>query len=141
MGIPIIGDIINAVKDLAGEVIVDKDKKNEILFKLKELEDKADGRLHEELMGQIEVNKVEAAHSSIFVAGWRPFIGWVGGVSLAYTFTIAPILSFLFSRADMPVVNTGELMTLVMAMLGVGAMRSYDKKNDTDTKKLRKEKT
>jgi len=138
MGIPIIGDIINAVKDLAGEVIVDKDKKNEILFKLKELEDKADSRLHDELMGQIEINKVEAAHSSIFVAGWRPFIGWVGGVSLAYTFTLSPLLAFVFDRTDMPVVNTGELMTLVMAMLGVGAMRSYDKKNDTDTKSIGK---
>ena len=131
MGIPIIGDIIGAVKDLAGKAIVDKDKKNEILFKLQELEDKADQRFHEELMGQIEVNKVEAASSSVFVAGWRPFIGWVGGVGLAYSFVLSPFIEFI-ARArgyggEMPMPDSGQLMTLILGMLGVGAMRSYEK--------------
>ena len=143
MGIPIIGDIIGIVKDLAGKAIVDKDKKNEILYKLQELEDKADQRFHEELMGQIEVNKVEAASSSVFVAGWRPFIGWVGGVGLAYSFVLSPFIEFI-ARAngyvgDMPMPDAGQLMTLILGMLGVGAMRSYEKvkgvaTNDMTTK-------
>jgi len=143
MGIPIIGDIIGAVKDLAGKAIVDKDKKNEILYKLQELEDKADQRFHDELMGQIETNKIEASHSSIFVAGWRPFIGWVGGVGLAYTFVLSPFIE-LIARArgfvgEMPMPDANQLMTLITAMLGVGAMRSYEKvkgvaTNDMTTK-------
>ena len=144
MGIPIIGDIINAVKDLAGEVIVDKDKKNDILFKIEQLKDNADQRFHDELMGQIEVNKVEAAHSSIFVSGWRPFIGWTGGVGLAYTFVASPFIEFIarvFGYTEpMPVLETGQLMALVTAMLGVGAMRSFDKKEGTATTTVSKKK-
>jgi hypothetical protein len=86
-------------------------------------------------MGQIEVNKEEAQHASIFVAGWRPFIGWVGGVGLGYSFVLAPFIEFI-ARANgytqaMPSPNATELLTLVMSMLGVGAMRSYDKSKGT----------
>ena len=84
MGIPIIGDLISGVKDLVSEVIVDKDKRLEINYKLQELESRAEDRLHQELMAQAETNKVEAQHESLFVAGWRPFIGWVSGRLLAY---------------------------------------------------------
>lgn len=131
MGLPIIGDIINAVRDLAGEVIVDKDKRDEINLKLTELEDRANARLHEELMGQIEVNKIEAASTDRFVAGWRPFIGWTGGVGLAWTFVGSPFIEYL-SRlfgwtGTMPEVDTSSLMALVMAMLGIGGMRTYEK--------------
>jgi hypothetical protein len=136
----ILGDLLKPVTDIIGEVVVDKDKKNELKYKLQELVDKADERYHQELMAQTEINKVEAAHTSIFVAGWRPFIGWVGGVGLAYTFVLAPFIEFV-ARAtgyvgDMPLPDSGQLMTLVTAMLGVGAMRSYDKKGGTDTKKV-----
>lgn len=134
MAIPILGSVLEgifgSVKDLASEVIVDKDKKAEILFKIKELEDKAGARLHEELMGQIETNKVEAAHPSIFVAGWRPAIGWVGATGLAYSFVIAPFLDIWLS---VPELDTGTLMTLVLSMLGIGAQRSFEKVKGVDT--------
>ena len=86
MKIPILGDIISSVKDLVSEVIVDKDKKNELMVRLQDLEDKADERFHQELMGQIEVNKIEAAHPSIFVAGWRPAIGWISAAGIGWQF-------------------------------------------------------
>lgn len=142
MAIPILGDIINAVKDLAGEVIVDKDKKNEILLKLKELEDNTDQRFHEELMGQVEVNKIEAAHPSIFVAGWRPAIGWISAVGLGWQFVIAPFAEttarFFGWVGQMPVVDANTLLTLVLGMLGIGAQRSFDKFKGLDTKKIGK---
>jgi hypothetical protein len=136
----ILGDLLKPVTDIIGEVVVDKDKKKELEYKLQELVDKADQRYHEELMAQTEINKVEAGHSSIFVAGWRPFIGWVGGVGLGYTFVLAPFIEFV-ARAngyvgDMPLPDSSQLMALVTAMLGVGAMRSFDKKEGTDTKKV-----
>lgn len=131
----ILKEVTSPITDIIDELVVDKDKKNEIKYKIAELADKADERYHEELMGQIEVNKEEAKHASIFVAGWRPFIGWVGGVGLGYTFVLSPFIEFI-ARAngfvgEMPMPDTGQLMTLILAMLGVGAMRSYDKKNGT----------
>lgn len=130
----ILGDLISPVKDIISEVVVDKDKARELNVRLQELADKADQRYHDELMGQIEVNKEEAKHASIFVAGWRPFIGWTSGVGIAYTFVLAPFIEFIARGVfgyvqDMPMPDTGQLMTLVLAMLGVGAMRSFDKVN------------
>jgi hypothetical protein len=139
MGIPLLGgllkDLISPIKDLVSEVVVDKDKARELNVRLEELADKTDQRLHEELMGQITINTEEAKHASIFVAGWRPFIGWVGGVGLAYSFVLAPFIEFV-ARAnhyvgEMPTPDANQLLTLVTAMLGVGAMRSYDKMKGT----------
>lgn len=131
----ILGDLISPVKDIISEVVVDKDKARELNVRLQELADKTDQRLHEEMMGQIEVNKTEAQHASIFVAGWRPFIGWVGGVGLGYNFVLAPFIEWIARWNGyvgvMPSPNSGELLTLVLSMLGVGAMRSYDKRNGT----------
>jgi hypothetical protein len=85
----------------------------------------------EQSNAQMEVNKVEAAHSSIFVAGWRPFIGWMGGISLGYAFLAQPILSWLLAivgvTTPLPEPNTEAMMALVTAMLGVTAARSFDK--------------
>lgn len=135
MPIPILGDIIGAVKDLASEVIVDKDKKNEILLRVKELEAKADEYSHEEMMGQIEVNKVEAASSNIFVAGWRPAIGWVGASALAYSYILQPFIGLWMK---VPALDLNGLYNIVIAMLGVGAMRTYEKvKNVPDAKAIK----
>lgn len=85
----------------------------------------------EQSQAQMEVNKVEAAHSSIFVAGWRPFIGWMGGVALGYAFLLQPILSWFLAiigvETPLPKPDTESMMALVTAMLGVTAARSFDK--------------
>ena len=137
MGIPILGDIIGAVKDIVGEVVVDKDKKNELNVRLKELEDKTDERFHQELMGQIEVNKVEAAHPSVFVAGWRPAVGWISATGLGWQFVLAPftetVARWVGWTGTMPVVDTESLMMLILGMLGIGAQRSFDKMKGTGT--------
>jgi hypothetical protein len=85
----------------------------------------------EQSVAQMEVNKVEAAHSSIFVSGWRPFIGWMGGASLGYAFLLQPILAWFLTivgvTTPLPEPNTEAMMALVTAMLGVTAARSFDK--------------
>ena len=138
MGIPIIGDIIDAVGDLASEVLVDKDKKNEINYKLEELKDKHAERDHEATMGQLEINKVEAQHTSIFVAGWRPFIGWTGGAGFAYATVIQPLGSWIATVAgytgEFPVIDTSILMTILTGILGIGGYRTIEKKWGVDTK-------
>jgi hypothetical protein len=136
MAIPFIGDIISAVKDVVSEVVVDKDKRDELNYRLQELADKADERNFELQMGQIEINKVEAASTNWFVAGWRPFIGWVSGFGVAWTFVLAPFAEFVAKLAGwvgtMPTLDVGQLMVLVTSMLGLGVLRSYDKVKGTD---------
>ncbi len=95
----------------------------------------------QERNSQVELNKQEAQHPSVFVAGWRPFIGWVGGVALAWQFLVLPMITWSVTvygyEGDFPIVDADPLLTLVMAMLGVGAMRSFDKYQGTDTKDLK----
>ena len=85
---------------------------------------------------QVEVNKVEAASSNLFVSGWRPFIGWVCGVSFAYSVIGYTFLNWafaayaLYSGHALPVLpqpDTAMTMELLMAMLGLGGMRTYEK--------------
>lgn len=80
---------------------------------------------------QGEINKLEAQHRSIFVAGWRPFIGWVCGVALAYNFIIRDILIFINPEwSALPPLQMGELMTVLLGMLGLGGLRTYEKLKD-----------
>jgi len=76
---------------------------------------------------QTEINKIEAGHRSLFVAGWRPAIGWICAIGLAWGWILAPLIQFIFPENAMPVIETGQAIALVMAMLGVGGLRSYEK--------------
>jgi hypothetical protein len=80
---------------------------------------------------QLEVNKVEAAHPNVFVSGWRPFIGWICGAGLGWTFVGAPLLAYLLTLyspgTPLPVIPTDNLMELVLAMLGLGGLRTFEK--------------
>lgn len=80
---------------------------------------------------QTAVNQVEAAHESVFVAGWRPFIGWVCGIALTYKFIVLPTMFFfaaLFGhKLEVPTLDFTEMLTVLFGMLGLGAMRSYEK--------------
>lgn len=86
---------------------------------------------HAVTLAQIEVNKIEAGSQSVFVAGWRPAIGWVCGAAYAYTFVVQPFLVFVlhaFGRAvTPPTLEMTELSMVLFGMLGLGAMRSFDK--------------
>lgn len=88
---------------------------------------------------QLEINKTEAANSSIFVAGWRPFLGWVCGIIFAYNFLLQPLLLFVFAASNHPIVNlpkldSGEVMTVLLGMLGLGGLRTVEKVKGVNTK-------
>lgn len=89
------------------------------------------------IQGQIDINKQEAASQSIFVAGWRPFIGWICGSALAVQFIVAPLFTWVAALAHHPVVfpelDMGSLMTLLLSMLGLGSMRTYEKVSGVKT--------
>ena len=92
--------------------------------------------------GQMEINKSEAAHSSIFVAGWRPFTGWICGSALAYHFILQPFINYIavLSGADLrglPTLDMDDLYTVLLGMLGLGGMRSYEKRNRVAQEQLK----
>lgn len=81
--------------------------------------------------GQIDVNKVEAANPSLFVSGWRPFVGWTCGAAFAFKFIGGPavfvIAQWIGHPITLPVFDFTEMSTILMGMLGLGAMRSVEK--------------
>jgi len=78
---------------------------------------------------QAEINKVEAQHRSMFVAGWRPFIGWICGIAFAFHYIVMPLL---LAYTDMKPIefDTNSLFTVLMGMLGLGGLRTYEKLKD-----------
>jgi len=77
---------------------------------------------------QTKINESEAQHRSVFVAGWRPFIGWVCGISLAYNFVLRDLIIFVVGNDFVPpALQMDHLMTVLMGMLGLGAFRTYEK--------------
>lgn len=125
--IPIIGDVIREVGETVRELIPDADKKLEIGVRLAEIADQADARETQLLLGQIEVNKADAASGNLFQAGWRPFIGWTCGGALAYTWIVAPIMKAGFHLTELPIIDPSQIYPIVLAMLGVAGMRTFEK--------------
>lgn len=81
-------------------------------------------------LGQLDVNKAEALHKSMFVAGWRPWIGWVCGTGFAFQFVVRPLLCWLSGAQGWPMppeLDMGDLLTVLAGMLGLGAMRTTEK--------------
>ena len=117
----ILGSLIGPATSLLDKVIEDKDEKNRIAFELSTL---AERHAQELAKGQLEVNKVEAASKSLFVAGWRPCIGWVCALGLFNNNILSNILGIW---VEVPEIDTTLLVPVMMGMLGLGAMRSYEK--------------
>jgi hypothetical protein len=113
----VVAGIIDKVADKIDEFTLDKAEKAQLIQEINK--------------AQIEVNKVEANSNSLFVSGWRPFVGWTCGVALCYHFVLQPFLTFvLYSfghQIILPTFDMGTLTTILMGMLGLGGLRSYEK--------------
>ena len=120
--------LIGPVTGLLDKFIEDKDKKNAIAFELSTM---AERHAQELAKGQLEVNKVEAAHKNMFVAGWRPAVGWVCVAGMAGNFIIIPFANFTLALSNsditVPLIALSEMMPVLMGMLGLGAMRTVEK--------------
>jgi len=79
---------------------------------------------------QSEINKMEAQHRSVFVAGWRPFIGWICGIALAYNFIIRDVIAWLSPNIMPPAIQMDQLITILLGMLGLGGLRTFEKIKD-----------
>lgn len=120
--------LIGPVTGLLDKFIEDKDQKAKLAHEIATLAEK---QAHESLMGQLEINKEEAKHRSVFIAGWRPFVGWTCGLALLYHYLIQPILIFAFTAygitIDLPEFDMASLLTVLMGMLGLGGLRTFEK--------------
>jgi roadblock/LC7 domain-containing protein len=126
--IPIVTALLPALGTLIDRLIPDRAAADKAKA---EMELQLVNAANEAAMAQVEVNKVEAAHSSVFVAGWRPSIGWVCAAGLAWAFVVAPIASWallvLGIKAELPAIQFDHLFELVLAMLGIGGLRTFEK--------------
>lgn len=120
--------LIPAVTGLLDKFVEDKDQKAKLAHDLATM---ADDHAQELALAQLEVLKADAK-GNWFQASWRPLIGWICGLSLGINYMVSPIAAgfgIVIPQADMSV-----MMPLLFGMLGLAGMRSYDKKQNTDTK-------
>jgi len=112
-----IGNIIDKVAGHVDKFTLDKEEKAQLIMEINK--------------AQIEVNKIEAGSSSLFKGGWRPFVGWTCGFALCYHFVLQPMLAFLLNvwgyDVLLPDFDMTTLTTVLMGMLGLGGMRSFEK--------------
>ncbi len=121
--------LISPITGLLDKFIEDKDQKNKLAHDIATLAEK---QAHEQVLAQLEVNQAEAKHRSIFVAGWRPAIGWICGAAFAWHFVISQVVVFTLgvtgqSIPELPTFDMGSLMTVLGGMLGLGGLRTYEK--------------
>lgn len=152
-----ISGILNKSLGIVDKFVKDKDQAAKLKHEIQT--DLLENR-HEELVAQIEgqlaINKEEAKHDSLFVAGWRPFIGWICGAGLGYHFILRDFLVWGWSGMQAagvvpetlsapPELNIGQLVSLIMGMLGLGGWRSFERakgkeRNSLNLKQRRKAK-
>jgi hypothetical protein len=131
----LISSLIGPVSDILDKVVTDKDLKDKLAHDIATM---AERHAHEVVKAQIEVNKTEAQHHSMFVAGWRPAIGWVCCLGMAGNFLIIPFvnmaLELLETGVVVPMIELDLMMPVLMGMLGLGAMRTVEKVKKVDRK-------
>ena len=125
-----IDKLIGPVTGLLDKFIPDADTKAKLAHEVATM---AENHAQELAKGQMEINAVEAAHSNVFISGWRPFIGWTCGLGMFGNFITIPFSNFVLALFEVdiviPLVPLETMMPVLMGMLGLGAMRTYEKKS------------
>lgn len=118
--LPIVNRVLDFIPDPAAKQKAELEMRSQLL-----------DIVTKESESQAEINKIEAGSTNVFVSGWRPMIGWVCATSFGWFYLGEPmstwILAIVGVHADLPVFDKGGLMELLYAMLGMGALRSFDK--------------
>ena len=127
--------LINPIAGLLDKFIPDADEKARLAHEIATL---AERQAHEIAKAQIAVNNTEAAHKSLFVAGWRPATGWICASGLGFNYIVVPLGNFYLAMSGntivIPSLDLSEMLPVLMGMLGLGAYRTYEK-----TKKVARE--
>lgn len=120
--------LIAPITSLLDKFIEDKDQRNALAHEISTM---AERHAQELAKGQLAVNAVEAAHKSLFVSGWRPFIGWTCGLAMFGNFITIPFSNFILALLSydivIPLVPFETMMPVLMGMLGLGTMRTIER--------------
>jgi hypothetical protein len=124
-----IDKLIGPVTSLLDKFVEDKDQKAKLAHEVATM---AQRHAQELAKGQLEVNKAEAQHKSLFVSGWRPAVGWCCVFGMMGNFMVIPFTNFVLALlkidVTVPLIDTATMMPVLMGMLGLGAMRTYEKR-------------
>jgi len=124
----LISSLVAPVSGLLDKFIEDKDQRALLAHEISTLAEK---QAQEQIVGQIKTNQIEAAHQSMFVAGWRPAVGWVCALAMLLNFILIPFinLGMGFAGLDLTLdlIEMDTMMPVLLGMLGLGGMRSYEK--------------
>ena len=135
MGLDIsgIGAGLTAIDDIIGKVLPDKTQAEKDAASLALQRAMSEQNLQ---LAQVDVNKTEAGSIQWFIAGWRPFVGWVGGLSLAYAAILEPFMRFCAMqwgyRGAFPVIDTNITLQVLLGLLGLGTLRTFEKSQNTE---------
>lgn len=120
--------LIGPISSLLDKVIPDADERNRLAHEIATL---AERQSHEIAKAQIEVNEREASHQSLFVSGWRPAVGWICCIGLGCNYLFIPMANFVLVISDssvtVPALDLSEMMPVLLGMLGLGGLRSWEK--------------
>lgn len=121
--------LIGPILGLLDKVVPDASERAKLAHEIATM---AERQAHEIALQQIEVNKIEAASSSLFKSGWRPALGWVCGIAFAYHFVGQPVILFLlalygYTVPDLPEFDMTSLLTVLGGLLGLGTLRTFEK--------------
>ena len=121
--------LIGPVTSIIDKIVPDKDQSAKLAHEIATMSEKM---ANEQMLAQLEVNKAEAASGSLFKGGWRPAIGWICGLALFWSFILQPFLVFFLlvfgvDLPPLPEIGTADLMPILLGMLGLGGLRSYEK--------------
>jgi len=125
----LITSLVGPVTGLLDKFIEDKDQKAALAHEIATMGER---HAQEALLAQLEINKAEAASGSLFKGGWRPFVGWICGFALLYHFILSPLIIFIVTLSGatippLPEFDMGSLMTVLLGMLGIGGLRTFEK--------------
>ena len=125
----LLGKLVEPVSNVLDKVVEDKDQKARLAHEIATM---AERHAQELAKGQIDINKEEAKSRNIFIAGWRPFVGWTCGLALFWHFLGLPVTLFItgwfnLQHPPLPELDMNSLMTVLLGMLGLGGMRSFEK--------------
>jgi len=128
-------DPISAALDIGGKLIdrLWPDPTQAAAAKLELLKMQQEGDLAV-MVAQTDINKIEAGSTNLFVAGWRPFVGWCCGVAFLYAAILEPLARFIAKvfftyGGEFPIIDTTLTMQILLGLLGMAGLRSWDKKN------------
>ena len=128
MIVSLVQSLAEPVTKVLDKVIEDKDQKAALAHEIATLAEK---QAQEQVMGQMEINKTEAQHASMFVAGWRPAVGWVCAIAMLFNFLLIPFINLGLDIAAMDIqldlIDMETMMPVLFGMLGLGGMRTAEK--------------